>query len=312
MIDILLSIIPVFLLIMLGHILRRNGVPSRDFWNVNDRLVYWILLPALLFHNTSASAIAEGLAGPFVGAIVGAFIAVSMVALSMSKLAGHAAPVMTSVLQGSARHNTFIALAITERLYGAEGLALATLATAVLVPPTNVVMVSAMTVIHPRDKDHGLAGALIRDLARNPLILSVSLGLILNLAHGGRVPILHDVSEILGRAALPILLLAIGANLAVERIRVNLPPFFLATLLKMVLFPAAAVFIAVQLGVNGVPLLVAALYGSMPTATGAFTLSRQMGGDANLMATIISLQTLISLLTVPLTLGVVQALTPGG
>ena len=51
MITILLSIAPIFLLIVLGHLLRRGGIPSFDFWNLNDKLVYWVLFPSLLFHE---------------------------------------------------------------------------------------------------------------------------------------------------------------------------------------------------------------------------------------------------------------------
>jgi malonate transporter and related proteins len=61
---VLLSIAPIFLLIVLGHLLRRGGIPSFEFWNLNNKLVYWVLFPSLLFYKMAtmdmeATAVSE-------------------------------------------------------------------------------------------------------------------------------------------------------------------------------------------------------------------------------------------------------------
>ncbi len=309
MLDILYAITPIFVLIVLGYILKRNGIPSLEFWNLNDKLVYWVLFPALLFYQTSTSDIELGFAGLFLGAIVGAFLLTSLSAFLAARGLGFPGPVVTSVMQGSARHNTFIALAIAQALYGEEGVALAALATAVLVPPTNVIMVGSMVLLHTNDSDRALVPSLLRELARNPLIVSVVVGLTVNWLYGDYIPVLHDTTSLLGKAALPIVLLAIGAHLTFERFRAAISPIMVAVTGKVLLFPLFAVFLAHQLGISGVALMVVALYACVPTASSAFTLSRQMGGDAKLMASIITLQTLVSLLTVPVTLSLVGQLS---
>lgn len=305
MLGILFSIIPIFVLIVLGYILKRNGIPSLEFWSLNDRLVYWVLFPALLFYQTSTSDIEPGFAGLFLGAIVGAFLLTSISAFLLSRGLHFAAPVVTSVMQGSARHNTFIALAIAQALFGAEGVALAALATAVLVPPTNVIMVGSMVMLHPNDSKRALLPSLLRELSRNPLIVSVAAGLTVNALYGEYIPVLHDTTALLGKAALPIVLLAIGAHLTFDRFRAAISPILVAALGKVILFPVFAVFLATQLGITSIALMIVALYACVPTASSAFTLSRQMGGDAKLMASIITLQTLLSLITVPITLSLV-------
>ena len=63
--DVFLSIVPIFLLIVLGHGLRRGGIPSFEFWNMNDKLVYWVLMPALLFSKISTTHVESGLVGSF-------------------------------------------------------------------------------------------------------------------------------------------------------------------------------------------------------------------------------------------------------
>lgn len=308
MIEIFTAIIPIFALIVLGYILKRNGIPSLEFWSLNDKLVYWVLFPALLFYQTSTSDIEPGFAGLFLGAIVGAFLLTSISAFAVARGLQFPAPVITSVMQGSARHNTFIALAISQALYGQEGVALAALATAVLVPPTNVIMVSAMVLLHPNKRDKALLPSLLHELARNPLIVSVVVGVSVNAIYGGHIPVVHETTSLLGKAALPIVLLAIGAHLTVERFRAALSPIMVSAIGKVLLFPSFAVFLASQLGINGTALMIVALYACVPTASSAFTLSRQMGGDEKLMASIITLQTLFSLITVPVTLSLVGGL----
>ena len=302
MVEIFLSILPIFLLIVLGNVLRRNGIPSIEFWNVTDKVVYWVLFPALLFYKTSTAEFGGDLAGPMATALLGGMAAAAAFSLAASKIFGFSAPVATTVLQGSARHNAFIALAIAERLYGTEGLFIAALATAILVPPTNLTIVGIMNVLLPSRSDRSLAYTLMRDLARNPLILSVLAGVAVNWADVGRVPLLHDTTELLGRAALPMVLLATGANIHFGGMRAAKLPLALAIVGKFLVFPAVAVGLVMALGLGGLPAYVITIFAAMPTASSTFTVARQLGGDAPLAAAVSAIQTLLSLVTVPVTL----------
>ncbi|MCB0024246.1 MAG: hypothetical protein KDD91_14530, partial [Caldilinea sp.] len=173
MIDIFLSIAPIFLLLVLGYVLRRGGIPSVEFWNLNDRLVYWILFPALLFSNTSTFDLSGDLLSAFAVAIYCGFGSAVIFALLSSRLFRLDGPTASSVLQGSARHNSFIALAVAERLIGFDGLALATLVTALLIPVTNITVVTLMVAMIRGDGGRAaVLRAVLRDLARNPLLLA--------------------------------------------------------------------------------------------------------------------------------------------
>ncbi len=310
MFEIFWSIIPIFLLIVLGNLLRRNGIPSLEFWNLNDKLVYWVLFPALLFYETSTNEISGDFVGTYSIIVLGGFATAVAFGLLAQPLFRLTPQVGTSILQGASRHNTFIALAIADRLFGAEGLIFGTLVTAILIPPTNIVVIGLMNVLLRR----GGAGAgnmtasLLKDLARNPLILSVGLGVGLNMLDVGRIPVVHDSTELLGRAALPIVLLAVGANIHVRSMKAEVLPLCWSTAGKFLVFPAAALGLCHILGVNGTAAYVIAIFAAMPTASSAFTIARQMGGDAPLAASMITVQTLLSLVTVPLTLVIAQRL----
>jgi predicted permease len=313
MFAIFLSIAPIFLLLVLGYLLRRNGIPSIEFWNLNDRLVYWVLFPALLFNNTSTINLSGDLLASFAAAIYAGFGGAVLFALASSRLANLSGPTASSVLQGAARHNSFIALAVAERLIGAEGLALASLVTALLIPVTNITVVTLMVMmIHGGGAPRAVIGAVLRDLARNPLLIAVFLGIAANSLGATSIPIVHDMTRILGAAALPIMLLCVGANIRLRAMSSAGLPVALSVIGKLMVFPALILAAAQFIDLSETALLVLIFYGAAPTAASAYTLARQMGGDAPAMATIITLQTALSFITLPLTVLLVQQLQGAG
>lgn len=302
MTGILLSIAPIFALIVLGHFLRRGGIPNVEFWNLNDRLVYWVLMPALLFYKTSTIALTFELVGSYATVILGAMlcaIAFSIVATRIARMPG---PIASSVLQGSARHNTFIALAVAERMFGGDGLALAALATALLIPVTNVSVVSLMVALVRKPEEGGIAKAILKDIARNPLLLSVAFGVSFNMAGIGEIPVVHDVARILGAAALPIVLMCVGANIRIRAMATAAVPVLISSVGKMIIFPVVIVLLSQQMGLSELETMVAVLFGAVPTASSSYTLARQLGGDAPLMAAIVTIQTAIAFVTLPATM----------
>ena len=120
MLSITLAIAPIFLLICTGYALRRGGIPSEEFWNLNDRLVYFVLMPALFFVRISEA----DLSGPgllrYAGTLYFGFFAAILFGVVAALWLRRGGAVGTSVIQGTGRFNTFIGLAVAEALYGAE------------------------------------------------------------------------------------------------------------------------------------------------------------------------------------------------
>jgi predicted permease len=302
MIEMLLAIAPIFLLIVLGHALRRGGIPNDEFWDLNDKLVYWVLFPSLLFYKMATMELSGDLLGEFATVIYLGFASAVLFALVAGRLFGLERPAWTSVLQGCARHNTFIALAVAERVYGPEGLALAALITALLIPVTNLSVVSLMVLLLRGSQGSGVAVAVARDLARNPLLIAVAAGIAVNLAGVPYIPVAYDMTKILGGAALPIVLMCVGANIRVQTMVAATLPTLLSIAGKMIIFPMVIGFAAVAVGLDPSMALIVMIFGAVPSAAGAYNLARQMGGDAPTMAAIITIQTVISFVTLPLTL----------
>ncbi len=305
---VLVSIAPIFCLIVLGYVLRRNGIPNVEFWNLSDRLVYWVLMPALLFQKISTIELSPGLVGSYSVVIIGGFLVALVFGVGSARLVGLPGDVASSVMQGAARHNAFIALSVAGSLFGATGLSLGALAMALLIPVTNLTVVPLMVVLNQRDGTGRILPKVLRDLLCNPLILSVLTGVAFNVLGAQEVPILYDTARLLGDAALPIVLMCVGANLRLRAMRAAAVPLALSIGGKFIVFPLVTVIFAQLLGLSELETFVALLFSAAPTASSSYTLARQMGGDAPLMAAITTIQTALAFLTLPLSLLVVEQL----
>ena len=294
-----LSIAPIFVLIMAGYALRRGGIPSDECWVLNDRLVYFVLMPALFFVMIAQTDLSDPGLLPFTATLyIGFFIAIGS-ATAIVVVLRHAAPQATSVLQGASRFNTFVALAVAEALYGPAALQLAVLAAAVLVPVVNLTAIGIMSAMLPRPGHSALFNA-ARGLALNPLIHAILAGAMVNWLGWAPIPVLHDALAVLGQAALPIMLLCVGASLKLRGLRADALPMAIAAGLKLGLFPLVILGLALAFGLPPMTAQVALIYGALPTGVAAYTLARQMGGDAPLMAAMITVQTLLAFALMPL------------
>jgi predicted permease len=215
-------------------------------------------------------------------------------------------PAYTSVLQCVVRWNTYVALALAPSVVPPEATPLVALAVAIMVPVANLMSVVALA-------RHGSAGpvgvwSLPRAVATNPLILACLAGVTLNLS-GLRLPaIVAEPLALLGRATLALGLLTVGAGLRPAHALGRAGLVGLTTMTHLVLRPALGVGLALLLGLRGAPVEVIALAGAVPTATSSYILARLLGGDAELMAALVTATTLAALLTLPLVLTAASAL----
>ena len=294
MLTIFLAIAPVIVIIMMGYSLRRGNILSIEFWNFNDSLVYRILMPALFFAKISTADLSGNL-GDYAFLLYAGFFAAIFCGWFLGRKIQ--APQASSLMQGSARFNTFIGLAIAEAVYGTKGLQLAVLGSALLVPVVNVTVVSLVA----RQLGSGGKSILI-ELVKNPLILSICAGVLFNLTGLNEVAVLHEIARILGNAALPIMLLSVGANLKLRGLSGSRKIIGFSMIGKFLINPIAVIFAALVLNTDPLFIQVALIFAALPTGVASYTLAREMQGDAPLMAAIITIQTLLSFIILPLTL----------
>jgi malonate transporter len=241
------------------------------------------------------------------GALLLAVLTMAAFCLALRPLllrAGIDGPAFTSVFQGATRWQTFIGLAVANNLYGDTGVALASVAMVAMIPVLNIMSVSVL-VRYARPTRLGWPELLLT-IAKNPLIWACLIGFTLNLTRLPIPQIVHDFADALGRSSLALGLLVVGAGLRIgELIR---PGFAasLAVFLKLIAMPAIAVGYALLFKLSGVNLAVVAVSASVPAATNAYILAKQLGGDAPLVAQILTLQTVLAALTMPVIISLVR------
>lgn len=288
----ILLLLPDFLLILLGCTLRRMPPFSDAFWSGIERLVYFILFPALLVNAISKTPLELTTAAPLLAAALLAMGVGMLLALPLRWGFGLPPMLFASVFQCAYRFNTYIGLGAAGLLYGTEGIAALGLVVGAAVPLANLVSVWMLA-------RHGSAGVL-REIARNPLIWATAGGLALNLL-GLTLP--APVSVLLGRladAAIALGLLTVGAALRFTHRPGVLGASIVLLLIKLVALPLAAWSIGGLLGLSGLYLQVAVLFAALPTASSAYILAVRMGGDGEAVAWLISASTLLSMLSMPL------------
>jgi predicted permease len=302
MLPIITAILPVFLLIFLGTALRRQGFPGEGFWTPAERLSYVLLFPALIVETLATAELGGLRVLPMAVALMATLLAVAALLMTMRPLLRVDGPGLTSLIQGATRMNGFICLAVAASLWGSAGLTLAAIAIAVIVPTVNVTGVMALA-HYGSMRQPGVRG-ILASLARNPLIVAVVLGIALNGTGIGMPPVIAPLAEIMGNAALPIGLLSVGAALDLGAARRQAPVIAQNAALKLLGVPALGAAVLWAFGVEGITAGVAVLFLASPTAVSGYILARQHGGDAPLMAGIVTAQTTASLVTLPVVLAV--------
>lgn len=296
---VLLALLPVIVLIALGLALRRRHFVADSFWPQAERLGYFVLLPCLFFDGLATAKLDRLPVGELALTLILSTVAVAVLALGLRPMMRVNGAAFTSVFQGSVRFNNYIGVTLAAGLFGAKGIALAAICNAAIVPTVNTLCVLVFA-------QHGsakLSGrGIAKQLATNPLVLASIGGIVFQAAGLGIPPGLEPAMRALGAASLPLGLLCIGAALEFHAARQWVAPVILSSLMKFIAMPAATVVAASLTGLQGAALTTALLFQVLPTASSAYILARQLGGDAPLMAGITAIQTVLALAAIPLVL----------
>lgn len=282
---------PDFALILLGFLLKRSMLWSADFWSGVDRLVYFILFPALLFYSTART--------PFNFQATGNLLVVSLAACCggialgwLAKLLFASKPmIFESGVQTAFRFNSYIGLAVASRLAGEQGTALMALIIGFAVPLCNMAAVHAL--VHKN-------GGLLRELAKNPLLLATAAGTLCNLAGLVLPDVLGATLARLGNASIALGLIAVGAGLQLSGLHASkeIAAYFLGV--KLLAVPALAFGLGLWLRLPPLQLQIAVMFCALPTASSAYVLASRLGGNGPFVAFMISSGTVLSVLSLPL------------
>lgn len=293
---------PDFSLILSGYLICRYTALDRPVWQSVENLVYFFLFPVLLFHSIVKSPIDLNAASSLIGA--GLSLGVCAIALSYSlpywpilgkrlERRDHAASAQVGF-----RFNSFIALALAERLAGPQGLLLISMLIGVCVPLFNIGAVWPMA-------RHANTGFL-RELVRNPLIIATGTGLIANLL-GFRMPHWLDPSvSRIGAASLALGLMAAGAGMQLGTLRQGKLLGMSVLMVKHLLQPLVALGMTRLFALDPVQTTVLLAFSALPTASTCYVLAARMGYNGPYVAGLVTLSTLSGMWSLPFALGVLR------
>ncbi|WP_048307440.1 AEC family transporter [Halomonas sp. PR-M31] len=289
---------PLFLLILLGAIFGWRRWPGDAFWPHLERLIYFVLFPAMLLATLATTDVSQVPTARLGVTLLGSMAMFAALLWILRARLDLDAAAFTSVFQGALRFNTYVGVAGAAALHGNAGATTAAVAVALMVPVVNVLCVASFVAagtLGPSSVTKSLSA-----LLRNPLILACLGGIALNLSGIGLPGWSEKTVSLLGRAALPLGLVTVGVALRPQALMRLDAGVWTANLTKLMLMPALVLALSLVLGLDPVSRDIALLFAALPTATSAYILARQLGGDAELMAALITGQTLLAMLTLPL------------
>ena len=287
-------VLPIFLIIGLGAVLKQVKLFDETFIRQTNRLVYTIFLPLLLFHKIGKADFSSFFNGPLV---IGSSLVIVLgfaIAYFYSGKRHYPAAIRGSFCQGAFRGNlAYIGLAICLNAYGEAGLTKAGILMGFLVPILNLFAIISLLLPHRGESSERSPNLIIETLL-NPLIIASFLGIIWSFWKLP-IPILLDRSlDITSGLALPLALLAIGGGFSLQRLRGDLRHAGLATAIKLILLPFLALLVLVSFGVSGTDLGIGILLAGTPAATATYIMAQQLKGDAELAGSIVTFSTLVS------------------
>jgi malonate transporter and related proteins len=286
-----LLLLPDALLILCGFLICRYTALNRPIWDAAEKLVYYLLFPVLLFNSIVRTPLQPAETISLAGAGVAVVLAGVAMAYALKLWPGIDARAHASGAQVAFRFNSYVALALAERLQGAQGVAWVALLVALCVPVCNIGAVFPLA----RHGGQGLA----RELARNPLILSTVAGLIANLL-GLKLPEAAALTlNRIGLAALPLGLMAVGAGLRFGALR-DAPGLAAALLgIRHAALPLLALGLGHWLALPAGQRVMLLTFAALPTASSCYVLAARMGGHAAFVAGLVTLSTLVGMLSLP-------------
>ena len=285
-----------FIIMALGYYLRRNDFFTDDAVKQINTLIFRLLIPIHMFRSCYQSDLRQAFQVRFILWCVAISIGgYALLALIVSRTL-RSYQKQGALLQGMFRGNiVLMGLAVMEAVFGKEHTGLMAVSLAFLVPLYNVLAVLTLEMFRGGKIQ---LGSTVREMIKNPLLLSCLLGVAANLIGISLPGVLVKSIDSLAPVATPIALLTLGASFHVESIQKDKALIVAGTIVKLIVWPLFAVVVGVIVGFRGVELGTIMILFSAPTAVTSFPMAEQMGADSDLAASLIVFTGILSCLTI--------------
>ena len=307
------AILPIILLILLGYVLKRIGLFTKEFLKTGNKVVFRVCLPTLLFCNIAEIESINSI--PLNAVIFTLTVIVILVLLGFLSTFVTTEKTQKGVMMQCIFRSNFalIGIPLAEMIGGSEGVTVAAILSAFTIPLYNILAVIVLSVFIGEKRDHSVTKQ-VKAITKNPLIIGVVLGLLASflkqvLAGNHALALLGDFSFLqttlsyVSRTATPLALLVLGGQFEFSSVKGYRKQIVIATLGRTVVAPLLGVFGAYLLIRNHVtyfePATIAAfiaLFGT-PVAVSSAIMADEMNNDGQLAAQLVVWTSLISIIT---------------
>jgi len=297
------SLFPIFTLLLLGSLMKRQGLTDTIFLQTADRLIYYIFFPIMLFWKIGGASLENGIDWGFCLASLCTLLTMFVLSTVVIKLFRISNFQAGSFSQSCYRFNTYIGVAVILNSLGAEGVKYFGIVIGFAIPLINVFAVSTLIWFSGQEVGPGSRTRIVaKALVGNPLILGCIAGIIYAQVVGDFPVFIDNSLRMISMVALPLALISIGGSLSFAGVRGNLGFSLLAAALKLAILPAIGYLFFTLFGVTGIPFKVGMLFLTLPTSTAIYVLSSQMNSDTELASAAIVISTLLSFVSISLVL----------
>ena len=304
--NIISTIIPIFIIIFLGLFAKQKGFITQDFLHQGNRLVYYIAIPAMIFSSISKAALKTQMNFAVISITLGSLVAIMAVALGISRFLKMTRPSKGSFIQCSFHGNLgYIGLAVAFYYLGDSGFVKAAILSGFVMILQNIMAVIVLQYHTGNNKDRPKIFDTMKKTMANPVILSALAGISFSLLNIPMPLILDRALQILTGMALPLALLIIGASLSFEKLKPRFLNVLISSFLKVIVAPAIGFVLFKFFSVHPKDYLPGLILLASPTATLAYIMAKEIGGDPDYAVAAISICTIISGLTYGLWLSIV-------
>ncbi|RLB90450.1 MAG: AEC family transporter [Deltaproteobacteria bacterium] len=297
------TILPLFVLLLLGWVLRLTQITTESFLKTADKLVYYIFFPAMLFwkigNSTGSTGFSLGLCLAGIIAVVLVF-SLGLVYIHKSQMPGFQAG---SFSQACYRFNTYIGMAIVMNTLGEEGVRHFGILVGFVIPLINVLAVCVL--IWHSDQNMNMKEKLVffaRALISNPLILGCVAGLLISKSGFVFPRAMNNTFGLMTAITLPLALISIGGTLSFRGLACHTRAALTAACFKLLVLPVAGFILLKIFFVTGIPFKTGMIFFCLPTSTAIYVLSAQLNSDTELASAAIMLSTLFSFVSLSVAL----------
>ena len=285
--NIVVALFPLVALIAMGYVLKYTQFVQDEFWANSEKLNYYVLFPVLLFLNVSAVQLDMNTVSRMLTVLVAGTCLISIVLWGIKQFMHIPVQRFGVYIQSHIRFNTYIGLSLMGALFGSTGMQMFAMLIAVAVPLVNIISVLAFSNLSVKQLRQTC-----QSIAKNPLILGCVAGVLFNLSGLSLFHGLPELLKILAAMSLPLGLLSVGAALQFQQMRADLRCLSLNTIGRLMLMPCIAYLLSTWMGLTDFERMILVVFFALPTASSSYILTRYYQGDSQLMAAIISVQTI--------------------